>query len=94
MASLKIHPLHVGRITRQITSFCQGLEPAIVDLPLICWYIEGSDKRILVDTGGGDPSTTGLEHHPYKRGEDQSFERVLKKIGVGCRDIDIAGIRV
>jgi N-acyl homoserine lactone hydrolase len=89
MASLKLYPLHVGTITRQITNFCHGLEPGIADLPLICWYIEGSDKRILVDTGGGDPSSADPKHHPYKRGEDQTPENALKKIGVGCQDIDI-----
>lgn len=89
IASLKVHPLHVGTITRQIANFCHSLEPAIVDLPLICWYIEGSDKRILVDTGGGDPSAADPKHHPYKRGDTQTPENALKKIGVSCQDIDM-----
>jgi glyoxylase-like metal-dependent hydrolase (beta-lactamase superfamily II) len=58
-------------------------------LPLICWYIEGSDKRILIDTGGGDPLTTDPKHHPYKREKDQTPENALKKIGVSCQDIDL-----
>jgi N-acyl homoserine lactone hydrolase len=89
MVSLRIYPLHVGTITRQITGFCHGLEPDIVDLPLICWYIEGSDKRILVDTGGGDPARVDPKRRPYRRDDDQTPENALKKIGVSCQDIDI-----
>jgi N-acyl homoserine lactone hydrolase len=89
MQSLRIRPLHVGTITRQIAKFCRALEPAIVDLPLISWYIEGSDKRILVDTGGGDPATMPTQVRPYKRDKDQTVENALKKIGVSCEEIDI-----
>lgn len=85
----KIYPLHVGTITRQIADFCHGIEPAIADLPLICWYIEGSDKRILVDTGGGDPLVVDPKRRPYRRGDDQAPENALKKIGVSREDIDI-----
>jgi N-acyl homoserine lactone hydrolase len=89
MTSLRIYPLNVGTITRQIANFCHNLEPKIVDLPLICWYIDGSDKRILIDTGGGDPAATYPRFQPYKRAADQSIENALKKIGIGCEDIEI-----
>jgi N-acyl homoserine lactone hydrolase len=90
MASLKIYPLHVGTITRPIANFCQGLEPGTVsDLPLICWYIEGSNQKILVDTGGGDPSKANPRWLPYKRKDDQTIENTLKKLDVRCEDIDI-----
>jgi glyoxylase-like metal-dependent hydrolase (beta-lactamase superfamily II) len=89
MTLIRIHPLHVGTITRPITNFCPALDPKVTDLPLICWYIEGSDKRILVDTGGGDPSKAHPRWQPYKREKDQSLENSLKKVGVGCEDIDI-----
>jgi N-acyl homoserine lactone hydrolase len=89
VAPLRTHPLHVGTITRQISKFCRALEPATVDLPLICWYIEGSDKRILVDTGGGDPATVPPAVRPYRGDKDQITENALKKIGVSCEEIDI-----
>lgn len=90
MASLKIYPLHVGTITRPVANFCQGLEPGTVsDLPLICWYVEGSDKRILVDTGGGDPALAHPRWLPYKREDDQTMESALKKLGLKCDDIDM-----
>lgn len=90
MASLKIRPLHVGTITRQAMTFCYWLDPGkLVDVPLISWYIEGSDKKILVDTGGGDPSEAHPRWKPYTREKDQAIENALKKIGVKCEDIDI-----
>jgi glyoxylase-like metal-dependent hydrolase (beta-lactamase superfamily II) len=92
MTLLKVYPLHVGTMTRQITNFCQGLKPEIVDLPLICWYIEGSDKRILVDTGGGEPSAADPKRRPYRRDKDQAPENALKKIGINFKDIDLVVI--
>jgi N-acyl homoserine lactone hydrolase len=90
MNGLKVHPLHVGTIKRPIAMFCHGLEPGVVsDLPVISWYIEGSDKRILVDTGGGDPSQASPLWLPYKREEDQTIENILKKFNLTCGDIDI-----
>jgi len=82
MAPLRIHPLHVGTTTRQIKKFCRTLGPATVDLPLICRYIKELDKRILVDTGGGDLATVPAEVRPYRRGKDQTIQNALKKIGV------------
>ena len=90
MPSLRIHPLHLGTITRPIGNFCQGLKPdRVEDLPLIAWYIEGSDKKILVDTGGGDPSEAIPRWLPYRRETGQSIEEALEKIGVGCDEIDL-----
>ena len=90
MKSLQVYPLHVGTITRPLSKFCRGLEPGIVgDLPLISWFIEGSDKRILVDTGGGDPSEVNPRWLPYRRDNDQSVENALKKVGMKCGDVDI-----
>jgi len=90
MSSIKIHPLRVGTITRQTMMFAYWLDPGtIIDAPVIAWYIEGSTKKILVDTGGGDPPKMNPRYQPYRRENDQSIENALKKIGVNCEDIDI-----
>jgi N-acyl homoserine lactone hydrolase len=86
---VKILPLNLGAITRPMSGFGIGFESKVIDVPLIAWYIEGSDKKILVDTGGGDPATAPPRAAPYKRERDQSLENALKKIGVRCDDIDI-----
>ncbi len=89
MSSIKIHPLHLGTITRQKSSFGYRLAPGkIIDAPLIAWYIEGAEKKILVDTGGGNPADIPKKA-PYRREEGQSIENALKDIGVSVDDIDI-----
>ncbi|MFH0845463.1 MAG: N-acyl homoserine lactonase family protein [Pseudomonadota bacterium] len=73
-----------------MTSFCFGLEPGkVTDVPLICWYIEGSDKKILVDTGGGDPFKAQPTWKPFKREEFQTIEAALQRVGVKCEDIEV-----
>jgi glyoxylase-like metal-dependent hydrolase (beta-lactamase superfamily II) len=90
MPSIKIHPLNLGTITRQTMTFGYWLDPGkVIDAPLIAWYIEGSNKKILVDTGGGDPAKAHPRYLPYRREKEQSIENALKKIGVRCEEIEI-----
>jgi N-acyl homoserine lactone hydrolase len=70
--------------------FAYWLDPGtIIDAPVIAWYIEGSNKKILVDTGGGDPAQMNPRYQPYRREKDESIENALKKIGLNCEDIDM-----
>jgi len=85
----KIYPLNLGTITRPMSVFGYGFGSEIVDVPLIGWYIEAFDKKILVDTGGGDPLTAIPRAAPYQRSDEQSLENALKKIGITCQDIDM-----
>jgi len=91
MTSLKIHPLHLGTITREKFLFSYWHKPGtILEAPVLGWYIEGADKKILIDTGGGDPKSEHASRFmPYRREEKQSVENALKNIGVECDDIDI-----
>lgn len=56
---------------------------------MIAWYIEGSDKSILVDTGGGDPSEASPRWLPYPRKSEQTIENSLRKFGLSPSGIDI-----
>jgi glyoxylase-like metal-dependent hydrolase (beta-lactamase superfamily II) len=86
---IKIHPIHLGTITRQKMAFYYWLEPGkTMDVPLISWYIEGSDKKILVDTGGGDPNEANPRWFPYRREKEQAIENALERLGVRCDEID------
>jgi hypothetical protein len=68
MKPLRVYPLHVGTNTRPLTNFCRTLEPGVYgDAAVIIWYIEGSDKKILIDTGGGDPLQANPRWLPYWR---------------------------
>jgi N-acyl homoserine lactone hydrolase len=89
MSSIRIHPLHLGTLTRPKDQFGYRLQPGIlIDVPLIAWYIDGAAKKILVDTGGLEPSEAPLRA-PYVRKKDQTIDNALRKIGVNFRDIDI-----
>jgi N-acyl homoserine lactone hydrolase len=90
MPSIKIHPLYLGTITRQTMTFAFWLDPGkVMDAPIIAWYLEGSSKKILVDTGGGDPSKANPRYLPYRREKEQTIENALRRIGVSCEDIEI-----
>jgi len=70
--------------------FYHWLEPGhLTNAPIISWYIEGADKKILVDTGGGDPATADPKWQPYWVEGDNSLEKGLKKMGLTFDDIDI-----
>jgi glyoxylase-like metal-dependent hydrolase (beta-lactamase superfamily II) len=56
-------------------------------LPICCWYIEGAEKHILVDTAANGKMATELRGLPGK--EIASFEDALGRVGVRPRDIDL-----
>ena len=93
MSDIRIHPLHVGTISRHKDSFTYKLGYGQhIDVPLIAWYIEGAEKKILVDTGGCHPEDPDLKPwvSPYSRPEDQSLLNVLKnKLGLAPDDIEV-----
>jgi glyoxylase-like metal-dependent hydrolase (beta-lactamase superfamily II) len=93
MANIRIHPLHIGTISRHKDSFTFKLGYGEkIDVPIIVWYIEGAEKKILVDTGGCDPEDPGLKPwvSPYVRPAGQELPNVLKtKLGLTPDDIDI-----
>lgn len=90
MSEIRIHPLNLGTITRPKVLFYYDFKELfnLIEVPIIAWYVEHPDRRILVDNGGTDP-----EEHPqfapYSRTEDQTIERALEKIGVGCEEIEV-----
>jgi len=93
MAGIRIHPMHIGTISRHQDAFTFKLGYGVgIDVPIIVWYIEGADKRILVDTGGCDPENPDLKPwvSPYVRPKEQELPNVLKsKFGLNPEDIDI-----
>ena len=93
MSGIKIHPLHIGTISRHKDSFLFKLGRGVeIDCPIIVWYIEGAGKRILLDTGGTDPEDAELKPwiSPYVRPPEQELPNVLKtRFGLSPEDIDI-----
>ena len=58
----------------------------MTEYPLISYYLEGKDHKIIVDTGGTAPD--GRRWMPYERTEKQSMEVQLERLGVDPLDID------
>ena len=58
-----------------------------IQLPIYCWYIEGADKHILVDTGA--EANQALQYRGFPAKEIASFEDALASVGLKPEDIDL-----
>ena len=90
MPPIRIHPLNLGTITRPKVQFFFEFSELfnMLEAPVIAWYIQGADKKILVDTGGEDADEV-TNRTLYTQTEDQKIEAALGKLGVKCEEIDI-----
>ena len=88
MTDLVIRPLHVGTVGRDkaIFTYLKNMGERI-EVPVLAWYVEGSGRRILVDTGGHDPNEIQL-HGPYHRMPAQDPVAALAALGVAPEAID------
>ena len=88
MSGWRIHPLHLGLLTRPRISLGRNSGETIT-YPIIAWFLEGGGMNILVDTGGIPP---GRNPHlePYTRAPEQEITRALKeKVKVDRGRIDM-----
>jgi N-acyl homoserine lactone hydrolase len=88
MSNYTIRPLRLGTIRRKKENMsykCGATD--ILDFPLIAWYLEGADHKIMVDTGGTPPD--GVKWQPYFRTENESLGQALQNVGVSPEEIDI-----
>jgi len=56
-------------------------------VPVISWFIEGTDQKILVDTGADAKMATTFRGFPAE--EVQTFEKALSTVGLTPLDIDL-----
>ncbi|MFH1156255.1 MAG: N-acyl homoserine lactonase family protein [Pseudomonadota bacterium] len=85
----KIHPIVMGSkvFDKSMMTYQYGMGETFT-IPIFCWYVEGGDKRVLIDTG---------EMHPIQSRERQdaiggpiyNFEQGLALYGLTPDDIDI-----
>jgi len=89
MSTYKIHPIVMGTKV-----FDKGMMTYQHDygtpytIPIYTWYIEGGDKKILVDTGEMQPIVSA-EREEAIGGKIYTFEEGLAKYGLKPEDIDI-----
>ncbi len=89
MAKYKIHPIVVGT-----KLFDKGMMTYQHDygkpyaIPIYCWYIEGGDRKILVDTGEMSPIQS-QDREEKIGGKIYTFEQGLAKWDLAPENIDI-----
>jgi len=84
----KIHPIVMGAkiFDKGMMTYQHDYGKPFV-IPIFSWYIEGGDKKILIDTGEFAPrSSTEIEK---AIGKVYKFEEGLAKFGLKPEDIDI-----
>lgn len=85
----KIHPIVMGT-----KAFDKGMMTYQHDygkpytIPIYCWYLEGGNKKILVDTGEMAPLKS-KERESAIGGKIYKFEEGLERWGLKPQDIDI-----
>lgn len=88
MKTYTIRPLRVGTIWRKKENMTyQSGETQIAAFPLISYYLENEDHKIIVDTGGTVPD--GKKWAPYTRSQEENLDQALKNIGVSPQEIDL-----
>jgi hypothetical protein len=56
MVSFKIHPIVMGtKVFDKSMMTYQYATGETVTIPIYCWYLEGGDRKIIVDTGEMSP---------------------------------------
>ncbi len=84
----KIHPIVTGAkiFDKGMMTYQHDYGKPFV-IPIFTWYIEGSDKKILIDTGELAPRTSIEVEKAI--GKVYTFEEGLAKYGLKPEDIDI-----
>ncbi len=89
MTHYKIHPIVMGtKIFDKSMMTYQYNNGVKFTIPIFCWYIEGSDKKILVDTGEMSPVQSEKREKSIG-GKIYTFEDGLNRWGLTPADIDI-----
>jgi glyoxylase-like metal-dependent hydrolase (beta-lactamase superfamily II) len=89
MTEYKIHPIVMGTKIFDKTMMTYQHEPGHqYTIPIYSWYIEGGDRKILVDTGEMSPIRSD-EREKNIGGKIYTFEEGLGKWGLKPADIDM-----
>ena len=89
MSVFKIHPIVMGtKVFDQGMMTYQHAYGQPYTIPIYCWYLEGGDKKILVDTGEMTPIQSE-EREKAIGGKIYTFEEGLALWGLKPSDIDI-----
>jgi glyoxylase-like metal-dependent hydrolase (beta-lactamase superfamily II) len=89
MTTYQIHPIVLGTkvFDKGMMTYQHGYGETYV-IPIYSWYLEGGDKKILVDTGEMSPVISG-DREEKIGGKIYTFENGLARWDLRPRDIDI-----
>ena len=89
MSKYRIHPIVMGskRFDKGMMTYQHGYGKTYI-IPIYCWYLEGGDKNIIVDTGEMQPIISD-DRESDLGGKIFTFEDGLAKYGLKPEDIDI-----
>ncbi len=89
MASYQIHPIVMGtKIFDKTMMTYQHGGGEQYTIPIYCWYIEGGDQKILVDTGEMSPIKSP-DREKAINGKIRTFEEGLALWNLTPEDIDV-----
>jgi len=89
MQKYNIHPIVMGTkvFDKSMMTYQYGYGETYV-IPIYCWYLEGGDKKILIDTGEMSPIQSP-DREKSLGGKIFTFEQGLEKWNLKPEDIDI-----
>ncbi len=89
MTQYKIHPIVMGTkvFDKSMMTYQYGNGEEFT-IPIYCWYLEGGDQKILVDTGEVRPIQSEAREKAIG-GKIHTFEEGLQKYGLTPESIDI-----
>jgi len=89
MTQYKIHPIAMGSkvFDKGMMTYQFGYGTPYT-IPIYCWYIEGGDRKILVDTGEMGPIRSEDRERSIG-GRIYTFEEGLGKWGLKPEDVDV-----
>lgn len=89
MSQYKIHPIVMGtKVFDKSMMTYQTHNGVTYTIPIYCWYLEGGDKRIIVDTGEMSPIQS-KDREQAIGGKIYTFEAGLARWGLTPEDIDL-----
>lgn len=91
MATYKIHPLEVARMTAPVGVLAMGGDmQTFLVAPVLVFYIEGGGRKIVMDAGVEAPDDQGVVHgFPTEGGGEEGLRKALQAVGTAPEEIDV-----
>jgi len=89
MGTYKIHPIVMGTkiFDKSMMTYQHGTGQEYT-IPIYCWYLEGGDRKVIIDTGEMSPIQSE-DREKNIGGKIYTFEEGLARWNLTPRDIDV-----